>query len=104
MNPHVTIARNVLADLSRLVAEGHPIFSTAQGDLFVSDRLPVAAVRLNIRTADYLGYLAGLPPSERPKIFKIVIVDDLPFNVVINGAVEVNEGRTTIDGTLATIL
>lgn len=104
MDPYVKISRSVLSDLSRVVGEGNPILSTVRGDLFVSDRLLVAAIRLNIPVADYLGYLVGLTESEQPKMFKVVIVDDRPFQVVITGAVEVNESGTLIDGKPATIL
>ena len=104
MNPHVRIARNVLAELSRIVSEGSPALSTGRGDLFPSDNLPVAAVRLKIPVADYLTFLAYLSKDERPRASKIVPVDDLPFHIVINGFVGVENGQTAINGKLTTII
>jgi hypothetical protein len=104
MNAHVRIARNVLAEIAQFVTEAKPSLSTANGDLFLPDKLPFAAIRLKISTAEYLKYLAALPVDMRPDIFKIVTVDDLPFQVVINGAVRVDDDRTTIDRKSATIL
>lgn len=104
MNPHVRIARNVLAELARVVSEGSPALSTGLGDLFPSATVPVAAVRLNIPAADYLAYLSSLPTQERPSFSKIVPVDELRFHIVINGFVNVENGRTAINGKLATIL
>ena len=104
MNPHVKIARNVLAELAQVVAEAKPALSTANGDLFLPDNLPFAAIRLKISHTDYLKYLAALPVGLRPDVFKLVMVDDLPFHVVINGAVRVDDGGTTIDRKSATIL
>jgi hypothetical protein len=104
MTPRVIIARNVLSDLSHLVAEATPALSTVRGDLFLPDNLPFAAIRLNIPFTDYIAYLAALPPGERPQAFRIVPVKDLPFHIVINGAVRVENGGTAIGGKPATIL
>ena len=52
----------------------------------------------------YFRYIESLQPDERPDIFRIVFVDDLAFHVVINGFVEVCNGRTTINGKQKTIL
>ena len=104
MNPHVRIARNVLAELSRIVSEGSPALSTDRGDLFPSDNLPVAALRLKTPVSDYLAYLASLSEDERPSAPKIVLVDDLPFHIVINGFVSVENGLTAINGKLTTIM
>ena len=104
MNPLVTIARNVLAELAHCVAHSAPALSSGRGDLFPSAILPFAAVRLKTSDADYLSYLAALPSDTRPNISKIVMVEDLPFQVVINGFVEVGEAGITINGTPATLL
>jgi hypothetical protein len=104
MNSHVKIARNVLAEIAQFVAEAKPAMSTANGDLFLPDKLPFAAIRLRTSAAEYLDYLAALPVGIQPDVFKIVIVDDLPFHVVINGVVRVDDGGTTLDRKSATIL
>ena len=104
MDAHVRIARNVLAEMAHFVAEATPAQSTANGDLFLPDKLPFAAVRLKISAADYLNYLAALPVGTRPDISKIVLVDDLPFHFVIKGVVRVDDDGTSIDRRPATIL
>ena len=104
MNPYIKVSRNVSAELARIVAEGGTALSTGRGDLFLSDNLPFAAIRLKIPAADYLAYLTSLPMGERPNFSKVVPVDDLSFHIVINGIVKVEDGRTTINGKLATIL
>ena len=104
MNAYVKISQNVLAELSRIVVERSPALSTGRGDLFPSDTVPVAAIRLKIPAADYLAYLGSLPREEQPSFAKVVPVDDLPFHIVINGFVNVESGRTAIDGKLKTIL
>lgn len=104
MKGHIKISRNVLAELSRAVAEHRPVLSTDHGDLFPSDVLPLAAVRLKVPTADYFGYLTSLPADERPSLAKIVPVDGLPFHIVIDGFVSVEAGRTAVDGKRATII
>jgi hypothetical protein len=104
MNAHIRISQNVLAELSRIVVEHSPALSTGRGDLFPSDTLPVAAIRLKIPAADYLAYLRSLPTEEQLSFSKIVPVDDLPFEIVINGFVNVENGRTTVNGKGRTIL
>jgi len=104
VNPRVIISQNVLAELSRIVAEGSPSLSTELGDLFPSDTVPVAAVRLKISTADYIFYLSSLPSEKRPSLAKIVPIDNLPFHIVINGFVSVENGQTAINGKFATLL
>lgn len=104
MNAYVKISQNVLAELSRIVVERSPALSTGRGDLFPSDTVPVAAIRLKIPTADYLAYLRSLPTEEQPGFSKIVPFDNLPFEIVINGFVTVENGRTAINGKLTTIL
>lgn len=104
MTPHIRIAGNVLAELSGIVAEQSPALSTERGELFPSDALPFAAIRLKIPFADYFAYLMSLPGEERPSAARIVPVDDAPFHVVINGFVTVENGRTTVNGKPTTIL
>lgn len=104
VNAHTRISQNVLAELSCIVAEGRPSLSTERGDLFASDTVPLAVVRLEISAVHYLAYLTSLPLEERPSFAKIVPADDLPFYMVINGFVSAENGQTTIKGDLATIL
>lgn len=104
MKPQVRISRTVLAELSQCLAERSPVLSTDRGDLFLPEQLPVAAIRLRIPAMSYFHYIESLQPEDRPDIFRIVIVDDLPFHVVINGVVGVSNGRTTINGKQKTIL
>jgi hypothetical protein len=104
MDMQIRIARNVLGELSRVVSEGGPALSTERGDLFPSDTVPVAAVRLKIPMSDYLAYLSSLPTEERPSLAKIVPVEDLPFQIVINGFVSIEGSRTAVNGRFATIL
>lgn len=104
MQPLIRVSRNVLADLSRVVAERLPALSTEHGELFPSDTVPLAAVRLKVSTDDYLTYLTSLPREERPNLSKIVPVDGLPFNIVVIGFVSVADGRTAINGKPAKIL
>jgi hypothetical protein len=70
--------------------EHSPVLSTDRGDLFVPDQIPAAAVRLRIPPMSYIQYIDSLQSEERPDIFRIVVVDDLPFQVVINGVVAVS--------------
>jgi hypothetical protein len=86
------------------VAEDSPALSTERGDLFPSGQIPFSAVRLKVPPMSYFRYIESLQPDERPDIFRIVFVDDLAFHVVINGFVEVCNGRTTINGKQKTIL
>ncbi len=104
MNPSVRIAGNVIAELSHLVQTATPALSTQRGDLFPSAALPFAAIRLTIPRADYFAYLKSLPPNEQPSPARIVPVEDLPFDIVVNGFVTVEAGRTAINGRPATLL
>jgi hypothetical protein len=103
--PRIRIARSVLVDLENIVSHGQPALSTERGDLFVCDSLPLAAVRLKIRLHDYLTFLASLSQSDQPAPFRVAPVDDVPFEVVIRGMVEVRKNNTVlIDGKQATVL
>jgi hypothetical protein len=105
METHVKISQNVLAELSRLALECSPTLSTARGDLYPADNVPLGAIRLNVSRTDYLAYLASLPSEERPSARLIVPVDNLPFDIVVNGFISIDaNGRTAINGKTATIL
>jgi hypothetical protein len=105
MKTQVKISQNVLAELSRIFSECSPSLSTARGDLYPSEKVPLAAIRLNVCTTDYLAYLASLPVEERPSPRLIIPVDNLPSDIVVNGLVSIDaNGRTAISGKTATIL
>ena len=106
MNPTgIRIARNVLLELESTIDQRQPALSTARGDLFLSDNLPVAAIRLKISVQDYFAFLASLTQPGQPEPFKVVPVDNAPFEIVIRGMVEVGKDNTAmIDGRPATIL
>ena len=71
----------------------------------MSDNLPVAAIRLKISVQDYFAFLASLTQPGQPEPFKVVPVDNVPFEIVIRGMVEVGKDNTAmIDGRPATIL
>jgi hypothetical protein len=104
-SPRIKIATNVLAELENTINQRQPAFSTERGDRFLSNSLPVAAIRLKIKVQDYLAFLASLPQPGRPELFKVVPVDNMPFEIVIRGVVEVGKDTTVmIDGRPATIL
>jgi hypothetical protein len=103
--PRIRSARNVLAELENIVDGGQPTLSTERGDLFLSDNAPVAAIRLKIKVQDYFAFLASLPKPGPPELFKVVPVDNVPFEIVIRGMVEVGKDNTVMfDGRRATIL
>ena len=79
-------SQNVLAELSRLALECSPTLSTARGDLYPADNVPLAAIHLNVSRTDYLAYLASLPSiyGTSPSARLIVPVDNLPFDIVVN--------------------
>ena len=93
-----------MAELSRCVSERSPVLSTDRGDLFLPEQIPLAAIRLRVPTMSYIDYIESLQPEEKPDVFRIVIVNDRPFHVVINGVVLVSNGRTTINGKQKTVL
>ena len=104
-SPRIKIATNVLAELENTINQRQPAFSTERGDRFLSNSLPVAAIRLKIKVQDSLAFLASLPQPGRPELFKVVPVDNMPFEIVIRGVVEVGKDTTVmIDGRPATIL
>jgi hypothetical protein len=103
--PRIRIARNVLAELEDVVDRRQPALSTEWGDLFLPDNLPMAAIRLKVKVQDYFAFLASLPRPGQPELFKVVPIDNMPFEIVIRGRVELRKDNTvTIDGRPATIL
>jgi hypothetical protein len=103
--PRIRIARNVLVELESAVNGGQPALSTKRGDLFLSDSMPMAVIRLKIKLQDYFDFLASLPQTAQIEPFKVVPVDDVPFEIVIRGLVDVRQDNTVmIDGRPATIL
>jgi hypothetical protein len=103
--PRIIIARNVLAELENAIDQRQPALSTERGDLFLSDDLPAAAIRLKSRVQDYFAFLAALPQPSRPELCKIVPLNNVAFEIVIRGMVELGKDNTVmIDGRPTTIL
>lgn len=100
----IFIAKNVIHELSRIVEEHEPNFSTARGDLFLADEVGMAAIRLKIPTDDYLKFISTVPPTFRPKTHLIAPVEEDSFQVVINAPVTIEGGTTLINGKEITIL
>lgn len=89
---------SVLRLLSKAVAESPAIVATERGSLYLLPRQSMGAIRLNVTFSKYLEFLETLDQEIQPRALWIVPVDDQNFQVVINTAVEVRDGKTFVDG------
>jgi hypothetical protein len=104
MQPRIRIAENVLKELAEFVANNEPGMVTGWGDLFILPNLPVAAIRLHKPIGEYMAYLISRNQDQWPSFSKIVPVYGLPFHIVVNSTVTVENGVTGINGKSAVIL
>lgn len=89
---------SVLRMLSKAVAESPAIATTERGSLYLLPRRSMGAIRLNVTFSKYLEFLETLDQEVQPRVLWIVPVDGQNFQVVINTAVEVRDGKTFVDG------
>lgn len=89
---------SVLRMLSKAVVESPATATTERGSLYLLPRKSMGAIRLGVTFSKYLEFLETLDEKVQPKALWIVSVDDQNFQVVVNTAVEVRDGKTFVDG------
>jgi hypothetical protein len=98
----ITVSKSVLQELKNLLGK-EPDLTTSRGSLFISKSVPASCISLRrVTREEYLRFVMDLPGFKQA--YKVIPVDDQPFDVVILGAVIVDGTSITIDGKAANIL
>ena len=95
------ISKSVLSELQKS-ARGTPDLESARGSLFISRDVPAACIRLKVPLDDFLRHLLDLPGFSQA--FRVLPVQDQPFDIVILGNVTISENRMLLDGKASEIL
>jgi hypothetical protein len=97
----ITISRTVMEELRKSLARD-PELETPRGSLYISRNVPASCIRLSVPRKEYLRFLMDLQGFKQA--YKVIPVDEEPFDIVVLGSVAVECASITIDGKVAPIL